>query len=478
MTDVSEQGRQPPSRSRDSRRPDPARLAAACVLHAVYETGAYANLSARRLLEQDQLDARDRRFAAAMIYETLSYTYTIDWILRQISKKPLESLDPWIRTVLRMGVWQLTWSRSIPVSAAIDESVRIAANRTNRGAAGYVNAVLRRLAAIPVAIPPGNMPLMTGLPPELYGHLRKWYGDEEARKLASQALESVRTVTARTNRLRISPEMLAGRLRQDGIDSEPGRYCPEALAIQLSGRPVAGLAAWREGLLSIQNEAAMLVGHAAGARQGWSIIDLCAAPGGKTTHLAELTGCQAAILAVDSHEERLHLVSEQASRLGLDGIRCLAADSATGLDPAGEPAFLPWEEQADLVLADVPCSGLGLLGRKPEIRLHMTHERIQSFYPLQAAILDTAAGLVKPGGVLIYSTCTINPAENDGQIDAFLQRHGERFQTDPLTELLPHSLLDQDDLAGQAARGRLQLLPHRHGTDGFYIARMKKVKLP
>lgn len=478
MTDVFKQSRRHPARSRDSRHPDPARLAATRVLHAVYETGAYANLSARRLLEQDQLDARDRRFAAALIYETLSYTYTIDWILQQISKRPLASLDPWIRTVLRMGVWQLVWSRSIPVPAAIDESVRIAADRTNRGAAGYVNAVLRNLAARPVAIPPGNVPLQTGLPPELYGHLRKWYGDEEARKLASQSLDSVRTVTARTNRLRISTDRLAVRLRQDGIDCEPGRYCPEALAVQLSGRPVPGLAAWREGLLSIQNEAAMLVGHAAGALPGWSIIDLCAAPGGKTAHLAELTGCQANILAVDSHEERLRLVSEQTARLGLDGIRCLAADSATGLDLAGKPAFLPWREQADLVLADVPCSGLGLLGRKPEIRLHMTHERINSFYPLQAAILDTAAGLVKPGGVLIYSTCTINPAENDGQVDAFLQRQVGRFLLDPLTELLPPALLDQDGLADQAARGRLQLLPHRHGTDGFYIARMKKVDLP
>ncbi|MDW7656082.1 MAG: 16S rRNA (cytosine(967)-C(5))-methyltransferase RsmB, partial [Bacillota bacterium] len=418
--------------------------------------------------------ARDRRFAAALIYETLSYTYTIDWILRQVSKRPLASLDPWIRTVLRMGVWQLTWSRSIPVSAAIDESVRIAASRTNRGAAGYVNAVLRNLARNPVEIP-DNVPLLTGLPPELYGHLRKWYGDEEARKLACQSLESVRTVTARTNRLRITPEALCERLSQDGVICEPGRYCPEALAMHLSGQPVSGLAAWRDGLLSIQNEAAMLVGHAAGPRQGWSIIDLCAAPGGKTTHLAELAGGQADILAVDSHEERLHLVTEQAKRLGLDGIRYLVADSATGLDPAGKPAFMPWQEQADLVLADVPCSGLGLLGRKPEIRLHMTHERIGTFYPLQAAILDTAARLVRPGGVLIYSTCTINPAENDGQVDAFLQRHGGLFQSDPLTELLPLSLLDQDDLADQAARGRLQLLPHRHGTDGFFMARMKKV---
>jgi 16S rRNA (cytosine967-C5)-methyltransferase len=466
MTDASDQKRRPA---------DPARLAAARVLHAVYETGAYANLSARRLLEQDQLDARDRRFAAALIYETLSYTHTIDWILRQISKKPLASLDPWIRTILRMGVWQLVWSRSIPVSAAIDESVRIAANRTNRGAAGYVNAVLRRLARNPVVIPPGNVPLLTGLPPELYGHLRKWYGDGEARKLADQALESVRTVTARANRLRITPESLCERLKLDGVDSEPGRYCPEALAMQLAGQPVSGLAAWREGLLSIQNEAAMLVGHAAGPHQGWTIIDLCAAPGGKTTHLAELTGCRAAIVAVDSHQERLRLVSEQAKRLGLDGIHCLVADSATGLDPAGEPAFLPWLNRADLVLADVPCSGLGLLGRKPEIRLHMTHERIGSFYPLQSAILDTAAGLVRPGGVLIYSTCTINPAENDGQVDAFLQRQGGQFLSDPLTGLLPAALLDQDDLADQADRGRLQLLPHRHGTDGFYMARMKKV---
>ena len=447
---------------------DAARLAAARILNAVLEEGAYANIRSIRLLDRPGLSALDRRFASAVVYGTLSRVCSIDWLLGKVSHRPLAGLDPWIRTILRMAAWQIYWAHRVPHAAAIDESVRLAAELANPGAAGYVNATLRRLSAEKPELPANNPAVLYSLPPEIFGHLRKWYGTEEAVLLAASFLREDVAVTARVNCLRSTPEQLAAQLGSDGIAALPGLYCPEALRLELGGQPVRGLAAWQAGLMSIQDEAAMLVGHVAAPVAGQTIIDLCAAPGGKTCHLAELTGDRARILAYDSHPERLRLVEENAERLGLGCIECLTGD-ATG--DGGDPGLTG---TADLVLADVPCSGLGLMARKPEIRLNMTHERIIGLYPLQAAILEYAATLVRPGGILIYSTCTINPAENIERVRAFLDGHQGQFTTDDLTPLLPATLLAYPDLAASAAEGWLQMLPHRHGTDGFFITRLRR----
>lgn len=444
-------------------------MAAARVLFAVYTQDAYANLSARRQLDQADLDARDRRFAAALIYETISRTMSIDYLLARLSSRPLDRLDPWVLTVLRMGVWQLVWSRSVPAPAAIDTSVRLVTSRAGRGSGGYVNAVLRRLEREKPELPANDLALEVSLPPELFGCLRKWFGQDEARRIGQHALLGVARISVRVNRLRADPEGLA-----QALDAEPGRYCPEALSLALQGHSVTSLPGWQAGHFSVQDEAAMLVGYAAGPQPGWTIVDLCAAPGGKACHMAERTGDRARIVAADVHAGRLQLVRDQADRLGLAGVTTRQADAATGLDAQGANAFADLIGQADQVLADVPCSGLGLLGRKPEIRLHMTYARMQTFLPLQAAILDTADRLLKPGGVLIYSTCTLNPAENQEQVAAFLARHPGRYRLEALSGLLPGAVLEQPDLAGQAAQGQLQLLPHRHQTDGFFIARLRK----
>lgn len=455
------------------RQADPARRAAAGILQAVLEEGAFANLSAIQMLEQAGLTALDRRFASALVYGTLSRIWTIDWILSQVSSRPLATLEPWVRTILRMGVWQLYWSRSIPASAAIDESVRLAGRRSRAGAGGYINGLLRGLSREPIAVPAGNLPVLAGLPPELFGYLRKWFGQPEALALAESFLQPSGAVTARVNLLRGTVDQAVAALAADGVDARPGQYCPAAVSLDLHGHSVRGLSAWQRGLLSIQDEAAMLVGQIAAPEPGWRIVDLCAAPGGKTCHLAELTANNSPILAVDIHPERLKLVAGHAERLGLTAISCLAADAAAA-DPEND-ALANLSGAADLVLADVPCSGLGLLGRKPEIRLHMTHERMQALYPVQAALLRRAAGLVKPGGILVYSTCTMNPAENTGQIEAFLREQPGTFRLDPIAGLLPAGLLRYADLAEQSAAGWLQLLPHRHHLDGFFIARLKRV---
>ncbi len=448
---------------------DPARLAAGKILHAVLEEGAYANLSSIRLLDRTDLTALDRRFASALIYGTLSRIVSIDWLLAKVSRRPLSELDPWVRSFLRLGVWQLYWSRSIPPSAAINETVSLIRWMANPGAAGYANAALRQLVRQPAALPENNPSVLYSLPPELFGYLRKWYGPSEAKNLAEAFLQEALHVTARANLCRTTRKKLQQDLKLAGVDSQFGSFCPEALFLDLHGQSVRSLPSWQCGDLMIQDEAAMLVGLAAHPEPGQLIVDLCAAPGGKACHLAELTRDQSRILAIDNHPERLRLVEGNAARLGHASITCQLGDATgAGMDPA-------LAGTADVVIADVPCSGLGLLARKPEIRLSMNHEKMIGLYPLQAAILDYAAGLVRQGGVLIYSTCTINPAENIERIQAFLAASGGKFAFDPLSPLLPTALLEHPDLAETAATGWVQLLPHRHGLDGFFIARLRRI---
>lgn len=447
--------------------PDPARLAAFQVLHSVFEKNAYANLSSLHVLERNDLAARDRGFASAMIYGTISRVFSIDYLLTQVSSRSTAKLQPRVRTILRLGVWQLYWSGSVPASAAVNESVKLAHHLTRGGAPGLVNAVLRRLDRERPALPQNKPPVLYSLPPELYGYLKKWYPDETA-ELAASFLREQKTVSARVNTCRQNPAALTARLQDEGLDVVPGRLCPEALQINLAGSAVRGLTAWQQGSLMIQDEAAMLAAYAVAGQPGQTIIDLCAAPGGKTCHLAEKTENRAAILAFDQHPHRLKLLEENIMRMGHQSICCRIGD-ATGLGM--EPAL---RESADRVLLDVPCSGLGLLARKPEIRLTMTHQRMLELYPLQQKMLAYAASLVKPGGSLVYSTCTINPAENIEAVQAFCADNPNQFTLEDMSSDIPEAVLAFPDLAVQARQGYLQLLPHRHGCDGFFLARLRR----
>lgn len=484
-----------PSEQGSRRPPDPARKAAVYTLERVLEQGAYANLVLAGALDDDAensasdsltasdkqaasqssapsgrapgLNAQQRSFTTAMVYGTLTRLYTIDHVLTERLKQSLASLEPTVRTILRLGVFQLLYSRSVPPSAAVDESVRLCQKLSRPQTCGLVNAVLRSITREPPLINPKNAPLYYSLPPELYGYVKLAAGAAAAPLLAEKLLAAP-PVTLRTNCLKAKPQEIIELLAAVGIEASPGSYLPEAVVPELGGQPVHKLVIYQDGLASVQDEGAMLTSHAVDPQPGESILDLCAAPGGKSAHMAELTCDKAAITACDIHPGRVDLIRSQAERLGITSISAYTAD-ATGRDWPQELA-----REYDRVLADVPCSGLGLLARKPEIRRNMTHERIQSLLPLQAAILDHAATLVRPGGVLVYSTCTFNPAENDGQVDSFLARQAGAFSREDLTRFLPAALLADEANAEQARGGSITLLPHRHGTDGFYIARLRK----
>jgi 16S rRNA (cytosine967-C5)-methyltransferase len=465
------------------KKPDEARLAACRLLYDVLEAGAYVNLGSISQLDSRTLNSRDRSFASALVYGTVSRLPAIDWYIGRLSERPLTALDGWIRTILRLGLWQIIWGRTIPVSAAVNESVNLAAFLTNKGAAAYVNAVLRAYERQKPEIPRKLEALDYGLPTYLFGLLKKWFGSEEAVDIAEAFLLPQQWTTLRVNPLRSTPAELIEVWTGDGVEAEKGLYLPEAVRIQLGGNGIRRLIAWQEGKVTVQDEAAMLVSRVAAPRQDSLIYDLCAAPGGKTSHLAEIMRNKGRIIAVDSQTHRLNLVSEHMQRLGINIVETICADARFVFDSLNkqdsDDAGCRSDLLADLVLADVPCSGLGLLARKPEIRLSMTYDKIQELLPLQAQILRHGAELVKPGAYLVYSTCTINPDENQGQIENFLQNTsiGDQFCRTDISDYLPEALVKIDgDLADQAKQGSVQLLPNRHNTDGFFICKLQRNK--
>ncbi|MBN1891558.1 MAG: 16S rRNA (cytosine(967)-C(5))-methyltransferase RsmB, partial [Clostridiales bacterium] len=346
------------------------------------------------------------------------------------------------------------------------------AKRGTPGAKSLVNAVLRSVAKeadiLRAELESAKPYVRFSLSREIAGLLIKWYGISKAESIASALLGEAK-VTARANALRCTRAELKDRLETEGVQSDPGRFSDRSLTLHLNGIPIDSLRAYQDGLFMIQDEAAMMVGILARPRPGQRILDVCAAPGGKSCHMAELSTDDADILALDIHESRLKLIEENAQRLGIKSVRTAISDAS---DPDRTVVGAPGSY--DIVLADVPCSGLGLMKRKPDIRLTSSYDRIMSLLDVQEQILDQSANFVKPGGVLMYSTCTINPDENENRIETFLDRHAQ-FVPEPLTGDLPVALMSLPRHVREGELGRLLLLPDDDDCDGFFISKMRRV---
>ena len=463
-------------------RVDEARSAAVDLVYAVMENDSYTNLSVDQAFSGKPLSSLDRSFATALSYGTITRIVVLDAILSKYSAKPLDRLDPLVRTLLRVGAWQIFWSDRIPDSAACNESVKLAKRMTNPGAASYVNALLRTLIREKSSIlqdfilAPRDFGLRCCLPSELAGSFRKWFGENRTLALC-EAMNEPSPATARVNTQRASVVNVRNSLNSSGCTTSDPVFMEDAFSLRTNGSMMEALPAFVQGEFVIQDEAAMLVSVVADPKPGQRVIDLCAAPGGKACHMAGRMQDQGEIIACDINPARLELVRQNAARLGLSILRTLTMDACTitpgiGIsDPDGAPSL----SQADIVLADVPCSGLGILGKKPDIRIHMTYDKMVSLYPVQEQILENAASLVKPGGFLVYSTCTLNPKENQDRIRQFLDVHPSLFEPVDFSSLLPDRLVELDpSLAGAAAAGMLTLFPDLHHCDGFFIAKLRR----
>lgn len=433
-----------------------AREAALQALLAI-ERGAEAREALDAALARRAIDRRERRLATQLVYGCTRLRRRLDHELEaRLQRRRLSDLPPPIRNVLRLGLFQIRYLDRVPAYAAVGEAVTQARRHGHPGTAALVNAVLRRAAGAP-APEPADPAVAFSHPSWLVQRWRERLGEAETRALLA-ADNAAPPLVMRVNRLRATREEAVAGLAEEGVEAVPGLHCPEAVRLP-EGAPVASLAAFAGGWLTVQDEASMLVGHAVGPWPGWTCLDVAAAPGGKATHLAELMGDTGTVVANDLEPARSALTAATAARLGLRSI----------VVRTGDARELPREfgGRCDAVLADLPCSGLGSLCRRPDLRWRKEEADLRRLPPLQRDLLSVAADCVRPGGCLVYSTCSTEPEENEEIVAAFLAARRD-FRPDPLR-------LPDPDLA--AGSWQVRLWPHRHGTDGFFIARMVRVRV-
>jgi 16S rRNA (cytosine967-C5)-methyltransferase len=439
------------------------------VLERVENAHAFAGLALQAELGRAPLGARDRAFSTELVYGTLRWRGRLDFLLGHVTERPLATLDPGVRTLLRLGAYQILFCDSVPDAPAVDQTVRSAHVLGAGRAAGFVNAVLRRLVQrapeIPLPLlasdPLGHLEHALGLPRWIAERWLASYGPDEAAALA-EASNSVPPLTARANRQRIERGALLEALRPRFPDSRACLYSPAGVVMGHGGNPGAD-PAFVAGLFTVQDEASQLVVDLLDPQPGERILDACAAPGTKTSAIAERVGSTGLVVATDRSERRLALIGRGARRLGLENVTALVRDATKPLtDLPGAPF--------DRVLVDAPCSGLGTLRRNADARWRITPEAPEALRVTQAALLASVAGVLRPGGTLVYSTCTLLEEENEAVVTDFLSSERERERGFAATrrELLPPALAPLLD-----PEGRLRTFPHRHGMDGFFAARLE-----
>jgi len=419
------------------------------------------------VMENPLLTDLDKAFAREIVYGVLRWRGRLDWIIAAYSRIKPSRLERAILAILRMGAYQILFMDRVPAAAAVDESVKLAKGLRKKEATAFVNGILRSIAEGRKEI---TYPDLQTNPIEyiaaFHSHplwlVRRWvdqFGRDETIALC-EANNHFPPLTVRVNTLKASREAVIKRLHDQGIEASPTPFSPAGLRI----KDPPSLASWgplQQGWLQVQDEAAQIVSLILAPKPGERILDLCAAPGGKTTHLAQLMQDQGEIIAVDVSPAKLEIVQENCRRLGIAIVKVKAFDATRPL-PFAPGSF-------DGCLVDAPCTGLGTLRRHPEGKWRIKEQDILRLQEMQGQILRQAAPLIKKdGGILVYSTCTLTQEENEGVISAFLSEHKE-FSLEHVSSLLPpgcEGLVDE--------QGCLRTLPHRHKTDGFFAARLRR----
>ena len=434
------------------------------VLMEVTENGAYSHIVLREVLEKYQyLEKRERAFITRVTEGTLEHMIEIDYILDQFSKVKVKKMKPVIRNILRSAVYQLKYMDSVPDRAVCSEAVNLAVRKGFSGLKGYVNGVLRSTARglDQVKYPSrGEKALSVQYScPEWILKLWKKSYSREVIETMLQDFQKEKPLTIRCRLDRISPEELKKRLEEEGVRVTPHPYLP--YAFEIAGYDyLDGLETFRDGLFAVQDVSSMLAGELADPPKGAEVLDVCAAPGGKALHAAERMEGTGHVQARDLTEKKVDLIRENIEQAELENIDAEVWDAAVFDEE--------FEEKADLVIADLPCSGLGVLGKKADLRYKASPEGTEALVKLQRQILSCVQRYVKPGGVLLYSTCTVNPAENIDNVHWFLEEY-PGFEQDGIRDRLCPELRDSVQ-----EKGCLQLLPGVHRCDGFFIARLVK----
>ncbi|HWQ72813.1 MAG TPA: 16S rRNA (cytosine(967)-C(5))-methyltransferase RsmB [Desulfitobacteriaceae bacterium] len=444
-----------------------ARWQAAQILLRVYRQGSYANLVLQNSLQHTG-DPRDRQLITILVNGVLKNRETLDFALRLHLRKPLSALPVPVREILRVTAYQILCLDRIPAAVAINEGVELT-KKEDFKFAGLVNGVLRQVMLRGWDLPwPDKEKQPVRYLTVRYSHpewmVRRWWkrwGFSETEKLCRLNNEPSPT-WIRTNTLKISREELCRILQAEGVKAELGARAPESLLIQEFGA-LERLESYQAGYFTVQDESSQLAAHVLQPVPGQTVLDACSAPGGKATHIAQLMGNRGEILAFDIYPHKLELVRQLAERLGIGIIRPVLGDARelSGVKPRSRQK----------VLVDAPCSGLGIIRRKADLRWQKKETDIQALAKLQLQILEQAAKCVAVGGELLYSTCTIEPEENFEVAKTFRLNHPE-FEVLNIAETIPFMQLEEQDIK-PARKGMLQLLTQRHGSDGFFLAKFR-----
>lgn len=432
------------------------------LLIEIEKEDSYAQLVLKRALQD--IDAKDKGFVTEVVYGTLKYQIKLDYILNQFSKTPVHRMKPLIRNLMRMSLYQMLYLDKVPTSAIVNEAVKIAKKRKFQTLSGFVNGLLRNIERQREQIVYPDeaknlvlaMSIHYAIPEWIIEDWLKVYKKEEVKAICS-ALNERAEVCVRYNTLKTNRLDFEETLKAEGIQLKEGAFLEEAFYLKgvdnLQNSP-----SFKKGEWTVQDESAMLVAHVMKPEIGDRILDMCSAPGGKSIHMAELMKNNGCIVSCDIHPHKLELIKKNAERMGISIIEPALQDGSVKNED-----FI---EAFDKVLLDAPCSGLGIMKRKPDIRAHKSREGLLEIVALQRKLVEAAISYVKPGGRFVYSTCTISYEENEGMVRYI---KGLGLELENIVDTIPNPLkkaIKED--------GMIQILPHMAGTDGFFIASFKK----
>ena len=431
-----------------------ARTTALCALIAMRRQNAWADGALKEYTARDRLDRRDAAFAARLLYGVVQNRMLLDFYLAQRVACGLGKLQPVVLDILRLGAYQILFLDKVPVSAAVNEAVEQTKTYANKRAAGLVNGTLRALAREKDALlAPTDLATKYSHPQPLIDCLRGSLPDEELKAFLRADNDIARTAL-QYNPLKTTPAAVESALEQDEITFKRHPWMPGCWLVSGTGS-IERLPLFQNGCVFVQDPAAKLTAMVSGAQPGMRVLDVCAAPGGKSFAAAMQMRNEGSVLSCDLHAHKLALIEKSAARLGISIVKAEQRD-ASQFEPAFKRAF-------DLVIADVPCSGLGVIRKKPDIR-YKPLDAIARLPSVQAAILRNVSRYVRPGGVLLYSTCTVRKEENEGVIVPFLHENNA-FSLEPF--VVPDGLALPNE-------GYATLLPHKHACDGFFICKLRR----
>ena len=438
------------------------------MLMEILEEGKYSNtIILNKLRNYQYLEKQDRAFLTRLTEGVIERLIELDYVIDAFSKVKVKKQKPVIRNILRMGVYQIKYMSQVPARAACNEAVKLANKKGFSQLKGFVNGVLRNIARNIESITYPDrktnrvkyFSVTYSMPEWIVSLWLDSYGEAITEKMLISSLEEKKT-TIRCNNRNGKKEELKKRLETKGVIAEDGVYAKEALKIS-NYNYIDKLPGFYEGDFSVQDESSMMVGIVSGVKENVRVIDVCAAPGGKSLHISELMNGTGMISARDISENKVEIIDENIERLHAENIKTKVWNA--------EKTDTEWVDKADLVIADLPCSGLGVLGKKNDIKYKTSEKSIEELSGLQRKILTTVSSYVKRGGELIYSTCTVNLEENDKNVRWFLENYGEEFEPVSLNAYLPENLQCE-----QAEKGYLQLFPGVHNTDGFFLAKFRR----